>query len=626
MFEFFKKKKRKINTQNIKTFSDVVKVIEDFIYFEEFDKANLSINEVIQKETKAFNNFIEKISENNRDKETKKFKNKINILNKLQEKNIIKKKKFDIDSFNRKKKEEMKYIGITINNLIGKKDFHKGIVILNSLLDSYNNDAEILDFINKKKKLINKEITKDKIKKEKEIRTNAFLEAQTLIGEIKREPENNVDKSDKLFKKIKSKFLFYTDIRKRLKEKKLLDEINLLLKIQSQENEIIVKSKLSQVHSGFAREISGERINGYEMFGKILGADKITGDSLGFVKNKDKYTFYIGDATGHGIRAGFIISQLTKKFYELSGKLSLQDLVVEINNSLKQDLKSGNFVTSIFFTLNKTNPNKLSFIGMGHEPLFIYRKSTSSVEKHIPGGLATGIRLIKDKTSIKTKEINLEDGDMVLSYTDGIVEARNDKGEMYGIERIGKKFEEFAKNENNTINDIYINIIEDLKIYVGLKANYLDDVSILIFKRDKTKEVQEEDNIVDEIIKKEGIDKKYKKNIKGKDLVEIKEEIKKIQKENALKNILKYLDNLHKTGELPKLKQDCIRYIRQGYIHSKINKYLKETLENENSFKIAQKEQKIRDKYNILLELYKKGDYETVISECNSVLSKDGNL
>ena len=43
-------------------------------------------------------------------------------------------------------------------------------------------------------------------------------------------------------------------------------------------------------------------------------------------------------------------------------------------------------------------------------------------------------------------------------------------------------------------------------------------------------------------------------------------------------------------------------------------------------FKIKQKEQKMRDKYNVLLELYKKWDYETVINECSNIISKDWSI
>lgn len=498
---------------------------------------------------------------------------------------------------------------------------------MNSLVEKNPHDVKIINISNNLKKQITKQIEKDKQKKQREIKKDTLREAQELIWEIKNIPLDEKEKQQhkSLFLTLKEKLNFYGSFKRRLKDKRLLDEVNLLLQSQNEKNELAAKAKLAQVHSGISREIYGEKMHGYEIYGKIMWADKISWDSLWFHKTKNDYTFFIGDATGHWIRAWFIISQLTKKFHELIGtSKSLEWLAMDINNSLKQELKSGNFITSIFFNVYKKNPNNVSFIWMGHEPLFIFRKETGKVEKVIPGWLASGIRIIKDILSIKKKEIIMNDGDILISYTDGIVEAKNADGHMYSIERISKKLEEFWRSGKLSLEEVYKKFIEDLKTFSG-KANYNDDVTILLLKRNKNKEILEQKEI-DDMILKEGIDKKYKKQISWKTLEEAREKMQSIQKENSLKIIIKSLDILYKTWELPSLKTNCIRYIKEGYIHKKINFYLKKALENENAFKITQKNKKMQDKYNILKELYKKWDYETVISECSSIISKNGNI
>jgi serine phosphatase RsbU (regulator of sigma subunit) len=60
------------------------------------------------------------------------------------------------------------------------------------------------------------------------------------------------------------------------------------------------------------------------------------------------------------------------------------------------------------------------------------------VEKIIPGGLAMGVRNIVNANSIKVRDMLLDDGDFLMGYTDGIIEARNNKGELYGLERLAK--------------------------------------------------------------------------------------------------------------------------------------------------------------------------------------------
>ena len=68
---------------------------------------------------------------------------------------------------------------------------------------------------------------------------------------------------------------------------------------------------------------------------------------------------------------------------------------------------------------------KLRYVGAGHDPIFFYKKETGEVEKIIPGGIATGVRRITNVNSIKLKDMPMDDGDVFVGYTDGIIEARN---------------------------------------------------------------------------------------------------------------------------------------------------------------------------------------------------------
>lgn len=123
---------------------------------------------------------------------------------------------------------------------------------------------------------------------------------------------------------------------------------------------------------------------GYDIYGKILGYDKISGDTFGFIEGRDKYNFFIGDATGHGVRAGLIVSLLSKNFQEHALKNDLQNTVLKTNNNLKENLQSRNFATGIFFEILKEFKGVINFVGLGHEPMLIYRAKTKKIEKVIP--------------------------------------------------------------------------------------------------------------------------------------------------------------------------------------------------------------------------------------------------
>lgn len=626
MLKFFKKHK-KIDTAWLKNFNNILKVIGDFIIFEEFEKASKAIDEVLHKENDSFKYYIDNVAEKEKNEEIKKFKEKLKKIEKLKDLNDEKKKKYQIKTKQKKQKEELKNLNKQVVEYIQNWSFEEAIFFVNSYIEKNPSDIKILNLWSDLKKLITKELNKYKEKKQKEIKKDTLKEAQELIWEIITSKEGkNKNKNTNLITNLKEKFNFYVNFKKRYKEKKLLDEVNLLIQSKKEKDILSAQAKLAQVHSWVSREITNEKINWYDIYGKILWADKVTWDSLSFSKNKNEYNFFIWDATWHGIKAWFIISQINKLFQDLSKKLKLENLTMEINNSLKQDLKSGNFITSIFFNIDESSKNKVNFIWMWHEPIFVYRNDTKKVEKIIPWGLAAWIRIIKDLNTIKRKEIILNDQDILVTYTDWIVETKNPNWEMYSIDRIWKKLEEFWRYLKSSPQEIYDKYIEDLKNFAWWNSNYNDDVTILILKRDKNKDILKKDSDLEWIILKENIDKKYKKKFTWKTIEEIREEILRAQKEQALKNILKSLEIFYTTWELPKLKTECVRYIKEWYIHKKINFYLKKALDNESMFKQKQKNQKIRDKYEILKDLYKKWDYENVIIECSSIISKNWNI
>ena len=102
--------------------------------------------------------------------------------------------------------------------------------------------------------------------------------------------------------------------------------------------------------------------------------------------------------------------------------------------------------------------------------------------------------------------------------------------------------------------------------------------------------------------------------------------MEEIRRQKETQRIIKVLWDLYYSWEILQLKQEAIRYIKEWYIDKKINNYLKKALENENKYKIEQKNIKMQNKYNVLVWLYKKWDYDTVIKEVEDIILKDWNF
>ncbi len=352
-----------------------------------------------------------------------------------------------------------------------------------------------------------------------------------------------------------------------LKHQKALKDVERLL-VQSGTIEKITDENsndelLSIMHSGLTKDINDFSLHGFDFFGKIHGKDKIVGDTFGYYKDGNKTLFYIGDATGHGVQAGFTVALLSKLFFEFSKKIRIfSEFFVTLNNELKQKLKGRIFVTSVFFELDATN-NKLVFIGAGHDPMLLYRKKTNTVEKIIPGGLALGVRLIPNIASVKLKEIEMTEGDVLFGYTDGIVEVKDSTNTMYGLDRMEKSFKSHAGKYGHVPGRIYDMMMQDVNEFRGV-VPFEDDVSFFIFSRNTAKDLITNKSELETILKEMDIKKTNKEiDFTNKTKQQVIETLKKERHERELKIRLDRLDRLYKRSEFTKLKQEVYLYFRE---------------------------------------------------------------
>ena len=212
-----------------------------------------------------------------------------------------------------------------------------------------------------------------------------------------------------------------------------------------------------------------------------------------------------------------------------------------------------------------------------------------------------------------------------MIFSDWIVEAKWGNGELYGIDRLGETFKKVLKFESD-IRKIYNFLIEDLKWFKWW-TKFEDDASILLLKRDTNRDlVRKWDQILEDIKEKENLKSDELKRLEWERRENLSKKLEAIRREKETKRIISILWELYYSWEILQLKQEAIRYIKEWYIDKKINFYLRKAIENENNYRIEQKNQKMQNKYNVLLWLYKKWDYDTVIKELEYIIRKDWNF
>jgi serine phosphatase RsbU (regulator of sigma subunit) len=164
-------------------------------------------------------------------------------------------------------------------------------------------------------------------------------------------------------------------------------------------------------------------------------ATEVGGDYYDFsIKNDESLNIALGDATGHGMKAGTLVSMIKSLFIANSVDKSLEDFFTTSNVALKNSKLDKMMIA---FAMININSNKLKIANAGIPPIYFYRKMRNYVEEINLNGLPLGAM---NNSNYDIYESELAEGDTIILFSDGFPELQNTKGEMYGYERIKKVF------------------------------------------------------------------------------------------------------------------------------------------------------------------------------------------
>jgi len=175
-------------------------------------------------------------------------------------------------------------------------------------------------------------------------------------------------------------------------------------------------------------------------------ATEVGGDYYDFHVSLDgTLTVVIGDATGHGMKAGTMVTTAKSLFNSYAPNPDILFSFQEITRCIKQM----NFEKlSMCMTMLKIQGNKMIMSSAGMPPSFIFRRETRVVEEHLMQGMPLGTM---EKFPYKIEDTRLKSGDTILLLTDGFPELQNDKDKQYGYKQVRNVFEEIAEKEPEEI-------------------------------------------------------------------------------------------------------------------------------------------------------------------------------
>ena len=175
-------------------------------------------------------------------------------------------------------------------------------------------------------------------------------------------------------------------------------------------------------------------------------ATEVGGDYYDFIVQEDgTLDIAFGDATGHGLQAGTMVTLMKGFFTSDSSKLGLQDFMNHCSRMIKE-IKLGRILMSFCFI--KIDKCKLSVTSAGMPPIYYYSNDSKEVEEIIIQGMPLGAMR---KFNYSLVERELKSGDKILLLTDGLPEQMNDKEEMFDYPRVKESFKNLAENNPEEI-------------------------------------------------------------------------------------------------------------------------------------------------------------------------------
>ncbi|MBS1951955.1 MAG: Serine phosphatase RsbU, regulator of sigma subunit [Cytophagales bacterium] len=211
----------------------------------------------------------------------------------------------------------------------------------------------------------------------------------------------------------------------------------------------------------------------FEVAAFSASADEVGGDYYDTLRiDNSKVALIIADVSGKGTTAAFHMSQMKGIFHSLAQEhLDPKEFMHRANNALTFCLERNSFISASFFVID-TEQKKIRYSRAGHCPvLFLQAGEKKSFYLKDKGAALGMVRNHNYRNHIETNEIPYQAGDIMVLYTDGITEAKNEKGEEFGNDRLAQALNEVASLSAKEIED---HLTKKLYDFTGTK-NINDD-------------------------------------------------------------------------------------------------------------------------------------------------------
>lgn len=246
--------------------------------------------------------------------------------------------------------------------------------------------------------------------------------------------------------------------------------------------EQIVEKKVMEEELNIARSIqlnllpaSAPELENYEASAMSVSSKQVGGDYYDFIKNGRSLAFTVADVSGKGVPASLLMASLQASLRAIMDRMTDPVAVIGRLNDVMCEITSPDKFATMFYGCVDLENNELSYSNAGHFfPVLV--RDGGGVEVLDYSGLILGVT---PGFPYENRRTAFEPGDMLVVTTDGVTEAENAEGDLYGEERLHPFLSTLSGMDAARVRDSIVDEVERFSNPVGVN----DDLTILVIRR-----------------------------------------------------------------------------------------------------------------------------------------------
>jgi serine phosphatase RsbU (regulator of sigma subunit) len=215
----------------------------------------------------------------------------------------------------------------------------------------------------------------------------------------------------------------------------------------------------------------------YRVAGKNIPSSDVGGDYFDFIDGEAPVlTVGLGDVAGKGMPAALLMTNLHASVRaHVESEAQLPIVMGRLNRSIHHAVRGDRFITLVLIAIEKKS-GEIRYVNAGHNPPFLVRAS-GETEKLSVGGLLLGMF---PEAAYESALLRMDPGDVLVLYSDGVTEARDERDDEFGEERLASFLREHRTMDPERLVESLIRAVHEF----SSEGKPGDDVTVAVIRRD----------------------------------------------------------------------------------------------------------------------------------------------